>query len=341
MEECATCTKPLKSTNDGTAIGCDKCPSWFHSSCTSLTKDQLKVLKAPSCDLMWFCSECKSDTANSSTTTLVSQQSVGNDQINLKLDAILSALAISDARLATIEENVNVRDAKIEALEEKFNSVELQIDELRQQVDFEVTAIRNQFCDLTASAGSNTNNTCDSCLLVGHRVESMERQSLLANLILDGLPSLSVDNRQEDLPAAIIKLANIVKVTLQKDDIISCYRIPVRRSSAVTRCAPVIIKFRHQAVRDHLYFSYLQKRNLMLSDLLPQHPISSRLYLSEHITAQCKSLLRRCAALKKKKQIVRYFTRNGKLYLTRRHEDDPTLATPQLVGELEEKESSK
>lgn len=218
----------------------------------------------------------------------------------------------------------------------------MDIVELRQQVDHEVSALRNEFCDL-ASSRPNTNIPCDSCLLVGHRVETIERQSLLCNLVLDGLPSLSSDNHREDLPGVVIELANIVKVTLKRHDIISCYRIPVRREggSAVTRSPPVIIKFTQQSVRDRFYFAYLQEHNLMLRDLLPQHPISSRLYLSEHITAECKSLLRRCAALKKKKIIVRFFTRNGKLFYVQRQNEVPTQATPQRVSELEAKGSFK
>lgn len=70
-----------------TIIGCDKCPSWFHSCCTALTEDQVGVLNDKTCELMWFCAACKSDSANSSSTNMISQQAAGNVDIHNKLDA--------------------------------------------------------------------------------------------------------------------------------------------------------------------------------------------------------------------------------------------------------------
>lgn len=69
MESCATCNHSLDSSDDGTAVGCDRCPAWFHSSCTSIKKDELKALKNPGSELMWFCPDCKDNGANSSTVT--------------------------------------------------------------------------------------------------------------------------------------------------------------------------------------------------------------------------------------------------------------------------------
>lgn len=342
METCTTCTQSLDSNDDDTAIGCDKCPAWFHSSCTRLTNNELKALKKPSSELMWFCANCKEDSANSSTKTVVSQSTEDITAIGQKLDAILKTLQLNQTRLTVIEERISIRDEKVEALVEKSNSAEVHITELHGKVDFEVEALRNQFNDLvTAVTTTSEHARCGSCAIVSQRVETMERQNLLCNLVLDGLPSLSSNSHREDLLGIIIKLGELVRVKLQADDIIGCYRILVRRGNTVTRSPPVIIKFRHQTKRDELYFAYLQKRNLQLRDLIPEHNITSRVYLSELITVDCKLLLRRCAALKKKKLIVRYFTRSGKLYFAKLQDDLPTLATLQRVSELEEQENSK
>lgn len=161
-------------------------------------------------------------------------------------------------------------------------------------------------------------------------------QSLRCNLVLDGLPLLSSGNGREELLDVVVELGRVVNVSLSINEIASCYV-----SSSTSRTPPIIIKFSQQSTRDKLYFAYLRKRNLMLSDLVPEHNISSRLYLSEHITAECKLLLRRCAALKKKKVIARYSTRNCQLYYSIHHDDSPILASPQRIDELEEHGNTK
>lgn len=258
----------------------------------------------------------------------------------------MQALQVNNSKIAEIEGRVDYSDKKIEALVVKGDTTEAYVKELHEKVDsvdFEISALRNQLKNFETADTIDHHAQCNSCAYIDKRVETLERQNLLSNLVLDGLPSLSTYSRRENLPELIIQLAKLVKVNLQTEDITSCYRIPVRRrddtGTAKSRSSPVIIKFRQQTTRDQLYFAYLQKRNLKLSDLIPEFKIASRLYLSEHITAECKLLLRRCAALKKKKIIMQYHTRNGKLFFIKRQGDFPTMATRELVSELENRET--
>lgn len=238
-----------------------------------------------------------------------------------------------------IEEYIGVRDNKISELAGQCESNEAKIDIINNKLDNEVAALRDKLNEFVASTTVGVAQ-CSSCSLTEARVERIERQNLMLNLVLDGLPNIVENNGREDLSAVIISIASIMKVSLTREDIYKCYRIPIKSVGSSTRCAPVIVHFRDQATRDRLYFSYLKKRDLKLSDLLPDHSISSRIYLSENITADCKFLLRRCAALKKKKRIFRYYTRNCKLYYVRSPNDSPILATSQLVTELEKQEHS-
>lgn len=334
------CEKLLADPKDPDAVGCDQCGSWFHSLCISITRSDLKCLQETKA-LLWHCDECKSGNLNNSSSSsgTVIAQPVIDTFLNHKLDSILEALAANQARFTVIEEYIGGRDDKINELAAQCESNDAKINEVDEKFSAEVAVLRERINEVVTTA-SVVEAQCNTCSLTEARIEKIERQSLMLNLVLDGLPNVTEQDGREDLPAVVIGIAAIVKVTINREDIYKCYRIPSKAGASSTRCAPVIVHFRDQAPRDRLYFSYLKKRDLKLSDLLPDHSINSRIYLSENITAECKILFRRCAALKKKKLLFRYFTRNCRLYYVLSPKDSPVLATPQLITELEKQEGS-
>lgn len=338
MSVCFKCDQILERPGATTAIGCDDCPAWYHSECLSLNKLDVKALTSQSCSLVWRCDDCRTRSKNestSSTDTIIAQNSVDSIAINNKLDTILKALELNHNRLSNIENQINARDAKIDDLAQQCEHTAAKLAETNNKVDSEILALRGEI-ESCVSAMPGLSNQCSSCTEVNDRVENIERHNLMSNLVLDGLPLLVNDNHRENLFDVVIAIGRHVAVNVKREDVEKIYRTPARPGINSSKCRPVIIHFRDRSIRDQIYHAYLKNHNLMLSDIIPEHQIKSRIYLSEHITAQCKLLLRRCAVLKKKKVITRYFTRNGKLFCAINSNDSPILATPHLIDDLED-----
>lgn len=154
-----------------------------------------------------------------------------------------------------------------------------------------------------------------------------------SSLVLDGLPTLHNVNDCENLTDLVIRMANLIRVNLTTKDISSCYRLSAGNK---TRSPTVLINFKENSMRDKFFFAYHKKRDVTVRDLIPEHRINNRLYLNEYVTDELVKLLqRRCTELKKKKVIWRYFIKNGKVFFEMQQGESPTLATLQLLSELE------
>lgn len=337
---CGYCKKPLENSN--LSIACDKCEIWHHDTCTGMTKTEVKVIKVSEA-VLWFCHRCKEDglkNASSNTRTNNNSNKLSQDDHNnsdnwRKLDVILSTLEANNARLNQIEKKLEINAAECT---EKCNALSNRILEIYAKLDENVEMLRNEMSTALSEEGqllrgavSTTN--CNSCDKLEDRLENMERLSFQRDLVLEGLPLMSGNNSKENLHEAVGRVCRYYGVTFEPQDISYCFRAGRNGKGYGTR--PVIISFKSKSTRNALYFAYMKNRNLRLNDIVSNTQISSRIYITERITAKCKQLLRRCAALKKKNTIVKYYTRDGRLYIEKGPNSGAELVTSCLVGELE------
>lgn len=211
------------------------------------------------------------------------------------------------------------------------------IAEIDDKLDEKVLQLRNEISLLVEEGrmlrDAVPENHCNSCEKLEDRLENMERSSFQRNLVIEGLPLMSSNNSKENLHEAVGRICSFYSVAFEPKDISYCFR--AGRDSNGNRPRPVIISFKNKSSRDFLYFAYLKQHNLKLNDIVSNTEIASRIYISERITATCKQLLRRCAALKKKNSIAKYYTREGRLYIEKGPNSVAELATNCLVGVLE------
>lgn len=173
--------------------------------------------------------------------------------------------------------------------------------------------------------------SCESC----EGLEGEERAGMLRDLVLEGLPDMSFNNNnKEKLKAAVCKISGALDVFIQEADILTCYRIGRKEEKRGPRT--VIVTYKLKATRDALYHAYMKKRNLVVKDIFPDTNSQARIYISERLTAACKYLFRRCAALKKRNIIARFFTMNGRPYIKQILSTDSELATLELIESLEQ-----
>lgn len=170
---------------------------------------------------------------------------------------------------------------------------------------------------------------CNSC----EGFEEEERARMLCDLVFEGLPEMSFNNKKEQLKDAVCKIGGVFGVPIKESDILTCYRIGRVQEKRGPRT--VIVTYKSKATRNAVYYAYRKKRNLMFKDIFPETNSQVRVYISERLTASCCNLLRRCAALKKRNIIEKFFTMNGRLYIQRIIQADKELATPELIESLE------
>lgn len=173
--------------------------------------------------------------------------------------------------------------------------------------------------------------SCDSC----ESLEREERALMLSDLVLENLPEMPFNNKKEDLKDVVCKIGRALDVTMNKEDIRTCYR--VGRADEKNYRRSVIVTFKVKTIRDAVYYAYLKKRYLMIKDVFHGSNSEVRVYISERLTAACKQLYRRCSVLKKQKIIDRFFTKNGRLYLQKLFNFDSEVVTPELLKSLENK----
>lgn len=333
---CGSCKEQLAKTK--LSIGCDKCETWFHDTCAGLSNDEIKIIVSSS-EVLWFCGECKSDIKNSSVSTTSSVNTIINqDDQNSdnwrKLDTILRTLAINNERFTQIEERL---ESNAVACSDKHEEQSNMINDINTKLDENVLSLRDEMAMLREEAQAKQNSTastCGSCVRLEERVENIERTSFQHDLVLEGLPQMLSNNKaRENLLEAVHAISTFYNVGLNSADIFYCYRAGREVKGRGPR--PVIIGFKLKSARDALYYAYMKKRDLKLKDIVTSSEIASRIYITERITAACKQLLRRCAALKKSNVIAKYYTRNGRLFIEKGLNSGAELATACLVDSLE------
>lgn len=304
-----------------------------------MSQNEIKLI-AKSSEVLWFCNECKSDirgdsfsSTRSDNTTIINQEDQNSNNWQ-KLDIILRTLEENKESFVQIEKKLESNAA---ACSDKHKEVVEMVRDIDSKLEESVLALRDEMAFIAKDIPSkNTGDVtkCGSCMKLEERVENIERTGFQHDLVLEGLPLMLLkNNARENLREAVGAISVFYNVGLTPNDIFYCFRAGREGKGRGPR--PVIIGFKQKAARDALYYAYMKKRDLTLRDVITTSDIASRLYITERITAACKQLLRRCAALKKAKVIMKYYTRNGKLFIERSLDSGAELATACLVEALE------
>lgn len=308
MSECGVCNVIIDD-NKSSAIGCDRCSIWFHISCVKISAAGFRELNKNK--FYWYCEQCKECNLSSSTMS-THNDTIINKESDSTLKTILSTLQILLSRFDHLERRSEVFDSKLTAVNEKVDTVDSKCDATISEVDSLKKAV-----EILQSENA-----------VLHRMfNHAEKSRRQTDLLVEGIPSKTGENTQD----IVLKIANHIKCDLSKEGISSSFRLTTH--SGITR--PLLVKFANKTIRDAFYFSYLKERNLTLSDIMPELNLRNRIFINENLTAENRSFLRRCAALKVKHLIFHYSTKNGAVYAKIGKDEVPVLVTADFLQRME------
>lgn len=354
---CGVC-KVILTDSKETSIGCDKCAFWFHPACQSISDKEFHVLSAST--EPWYCEDCK----NSDENIVLARPSVEDsivcmsDQIaklsaqfssfNKSIVALESRLDLMEKRLtgyvddkvsqasSALTESFNNKlsamdrssalkhSKSAEACRDANNALSTRLDIKLDEVDAKITGM---------SAGPSADPIMHPAFVqLSEQVERLEREKRKSNLIIEGIPDCELT---KDLCAVIVRLADCLGNKITTADI-ECVRLGINTTGqSSTRALPVLVKFTSYAVREAVMQNYIGKRNLLLSQIMPELNIATRVYINDHLTPAGSALLKRCSSLKRKNVIKQYFSRHGLMYVKYGTNDRPHKTDHNELSTLE------
>lgn len=187
--------------------------------------------------------------------------------LDARVDELFDKLKVKLDEL--ISANINLLKS---AYDNRFSAIETSIADLAVRCDTLATQLESRLHQLTPSEPNGSAQPDRS-----------------KNLMCYGIPA------GENLDLAAI----VSKICLQFDpqfdaNSMACFRL----NSANGLKPPVIIKFATKRARDAVFFTYIKKRDLMLSSVLDGVDIQGRVYLNEHLTKEEAAVVKKCRELK-------------------------------------------
>lgn len=254
--------------------------------------------------MLWFLiMSPKKDSSSSSESTRV------DDLIAALKDERVQEVfgSIFESRLQKIVDTV----ARLSA---EFNSAKEDIDALKTEND----QLKLQIQSMNDMIQSNT-----------ARTEQLDSYSRLDNIIIKGLPDTyaataqpatsesasaepTADEAREDRDTTLAAVLNLcekhLKVNITANDISLTHRLPKGRAD---KYRPVIVRFANRRSRDVVYKARRELRN--------SRPVSSPIYINEHLTKKADELFTACRRIWKNGAIASTWTWNGSVYIKQLH----------------------
>ena len=127
---------------------------------------------------------------------------------------------------------------------------------------------------------------------------------------IHGIP-LSQDEDTNDI---VIKVGELIGVTVEEDDISVSHRLPVNYKYKGVKANPtIIVKFVRRDIKDQFYSSRKDLRGYSTEDL--GYSTTNNIYINESLTEVNKGLFKEALKAKKSLKYKFIWTSNGKVYL--------------------------
>lgn len=243
-------------------------------------------------------------------------QSVSNVTQRSKSKTVKSNAPLYDTDLIS-----TIRDEIRTAIRAELAPVKEQLKELKDSVQY----MSNQYDDLIKTTDAivddyrNLKTEChqlrSTVSVMAARMETMEQYLRESNIEVQGIPQ----NKNEHLVNIIEKIADVVSLKLNDNDILKCTRVAsINKENKKPRT--IVVKLRSTRCRDEFYsavarFNKSNPNNKLNSSMLGIGGIGSPVYVSEHLSPANKSL--HAAARAKAKQLSYKFVwvRNGRIFM--------------------------
>lgn len=230
-------------------------------------------------------------------------------QLANRMDNIETRLAsIVDTKLLEFEEKLTDR---LNVVNKESNSKLIQLED---SVEKRIVDLENDVW----SAINTIEGSVTSMLKERYesRIDYLERQARLDELVVSGVPKLdneNLENISQDICKAIGYDGN--------NNIKSQFRLPVRNkrsnsdNSKQNNNQSVMLKFWSLDAKADFFKKYIAKKSLSITDIGFAGSTASRIYINENLTTKNFQLLREVRQLKAQKKLFQYNTFSGKIFV--------------------------
>ena len=237
----------------------------------------------------------------------------------------------------------NTKKYVCKVIDEKFAVIIhklTKIDDLEKSVDFlsnSYDALNKKFQALEQEQGTtkqeNTittrylNNATNDLNQLKKDLNEMEQYIRRECLEIRGVPT----GEDEDTNEIIRKIADLVDVDIDEDDISISHRLPIPSSKPGTnkrpesRDPPIIVRFVRREVRDELYKSRTKLRNKTTQDIGIERHRAQKIFIAESLTRRNHQLLNLCLQKKRELNYKFLWTKYGKV-LMRKDGSSPVIS---------------
>lgn len=324
---CGACRKAIRSkgdpSKDSATIGCGKCAVRYHTTCLSLSREELKHLRAPG--NTFICPACK-----------VNNRAPISDSTPIRASGV-PALAVQISGDPTFEGDVEVRPSTPIDSDKVMASFTLALRQLQDAF----SNMKKDMVSFTSSLNSTTDDIFEFRQEIrdlqgqvkelhrykteadGLRVEvselrrelAMHKQHLCSKEVeLSGI----TEHKQENLSQIVSVLSVKLGVDLDQRDVDNIQRVGRRggESDSEDRPRPIVVTLTRRAPRDKLLQAARVRRGLNTDDLnIAGKP--RRVFINERLTRENRILFGRARALGKEMKYRFVWVSNGNIFMRR------------------------
>jgi regulator of replication initiation timing len=313
MLKCNKCD--VDFINPKEVISCAECKSSYHPFCTRIESIEKFKKMSTSAKSNWKCDICKSENTSSGASRSDVETAAGANSniIVKKLDEIVKNMSDQFQR---VNDNFG-------SLKEQLSSVTITVESLTKSFDFlrlENDARKEEYTRL-AEKNVSLENTVKT---LKEEIADLQQRSRVNNLEIVGVPHTENENVYEILK----KIAAIIKIEFNYNDISIAHRIPVRyknqQQDGKLRHPTIIVQFVQRTVKGAWLQASKENRRLLTAAAIHSSFRSDPVFVSEHLAPLLKAALGRAKRLARERQLAYAWTRNGRVLIKRTH-DGPAV----------------
>lgn len=348
---CSACRHTIQDAHR--YLGCSQCRSKYHSECLNINKEQYIAL-TPEYRARWICPSCNNITkrtrCNVNTPIKDTQVPNADELMNVSYGdseegsavGSLPASSGSGGEVVTMDKMSALLDQKLQtylsAFTENFrkalkvdvhNLVKAEIESKMQQVKDDFTITTDFICDQQKTLKREIDNKSQvikdlesenkrlnsEINLLNNRLTSIEKMTRNQNLEIQAVPESRNDN-----PTTIFQnLCKTLNLEISEDKIHSCRRVAKLNPSS-DRPRNILVSLLNPRLRDQVLsachrYNKVHKNEPLDSTHLGLPTERRRIYVTEHLSPECKSLHAAARRTAREKGYKYVWVKYGRIYI--------------------------
>lgn len=256
---CLSCGTPVSRTKP--SVRCFLCVNEVHLNCLGISSDVLKTSGGRG-GVKWVCESCCTGDNE------MSRNCNSSNNVDIKLDKIMSELAAITSQQAKFMESLNYYGNKIDDFELKMAIFE----DINSKLHKHDTEIRN---------------LVDESAEIRRELAILQQQLKSKNLDVIGIP----ETKNENVLTIVEKIASQLGIPNVGNFIEGCYRIHYM-PKADMKTRPIVIDFKNKSYRDDFLRAYKgDKKKIKTSDI-GFDGIEETIYINESLSPYYRRLFK-------------------------------------------------